>query len=223
MPLPTIPATVPRWAQTAAGAQAANIVTPPSGQLDSGWNTNQIPPSGWFNWFQNLTYQWILWLQSITQQTLTWTGEQVFTAGTSHKYMHTAQGILAGRGNLAQLASYLAPTVPTAATAVAGATTSLDSNATDTAGTLGVNFVTSTPLAAGSDTIIAHLHTGNNLLPEFAQVSILTMVSSQLPSFCFYGLPSASGGNGIDVHMVNTTAGSISVASQVFVQYLMIF
>ena len=39
------PVTLPRWAETAAGVVAANIVTPTSGQQDTGWTVGQAPPS----------------------------------------------------------------------------------------------------------------------------------------------------------------------------------
>lgn len=50
---------LPRWAETAAGVLAANVTTPSSGQLDTGWTLDQPPPSANQNWWQQLVYNWI--------------------------------------------------------------------------------------------------------------------------------------------------------------------
>jgi hypothetical protein len=50
---------LPRWAETAAGGLAANVTTPSSGQLDTGWTLDQPPPSANQNWWQQLVYNWI--------------------------------------------------------------------------------------------------------------------------------------------------------------------
>jgi hypothetical protein len=59
------PAELPRWAQTALGALAANISDPVSGKKDTGFILNEVPTSGNTNWFWNTVYQWIKWLDSI--------------------------------------------------------------------------------------------------------------------------------------------------------------
>jgi hypothetical protein len=56
---PTRPTSLPRWARTAAGAAAANIVVPASGQLDTGWTPGQIGVSSYDNWRAQLIYDWL--------------------------------------------------------------------------------------------------------------------------------------------------------------------
>jgi hypothetical protein len=47
------PTNVPEWADI-----SSNIAQPPTLQLQTGWNVNQIPPSKYQNWWQNVVYQW---------------------------------------------------------------------------------------------------------------------------------------------------------------------
>lgn len=56
---PTRPSTLARWGRTAAGAAAANVTTPPSGQLDTGWTPGQVGVGGYDNWRAQLTYDWL--------------------------------------------------------------------------------------------------------------------------------------------------------------------
>lgn len=82
------PAVVPRWAElndnggtSGYGTPASNVVTPPSGNSDTGFADGTYPPAGWWNWFAMWTCNWILWLKSLTAQALIWTGFNEFTAG----------------------------------------------------------------------------------------------------------------------------------------------
>lgn len=58
----TKPTDEARWAETAGGTPAANIVDPSSGQKDTGWTTNQIPPSAYFNDWMRKAYKWFEYL-----------------------------------------------------------------------------------------------------------------------------------------------------------------
>lgn len=51
------PASVARWA-----SNLANVLEPPSGQKDTGWLFEQIPPSQFENWRANITGSWQQWL-----------------------------------------------------------------------------------------------------------------------------------------------------------------
>jgi hypothetical protein len=56
------PSSLPRWAETAGGAAASNIVEPNSGKKDTGYITGgDIPASGGLNWFMRLIYKWAQW------------------------------------------------------------------------------------------------------------------------------------------------------------------
>ena len=59
------PTSYPRWSETSGGTPDANITTPTSGQMDTGWTVGQKPVvSGYLNWFEWLTYKWISWFDS---------------------------------------------------------------------------------------------------------------------------------------------------------------
>lgn len=47
----------PGWASGTAAV--GNITAPPDAQKNTGWIVNQIPPSSYFNWLDNLSYQWL--------------------------------------------------------------------------------------------------------------------------------------------------------------------
>lgn len=53
------PSKFPRWATDTGGSE------PLEEEKDDGWETNEVPPSGYMNWLQNLAYQWLVWLDSI--------------------------------------------------------------------------------------------------------------------------------------------------------------
>lgn len=76
------PVSLPRWA-TGGGAV---ITDPPSGNKDTGWTLNQVPPSSWFNWYMNLVYLWTQYLDGIEGETLDWTVAQTFSSGASFTY-----------------------------------------------------------------------------------------------------------------------------------------
>ncbi len=63
MPKPT---NLPRWDST-----EVNLVEPPSGVLDIGWETGGLVVSSFFNWYQNLVYQWLVYLDSLGTETQT--------------------------------------------------------------------------------------------------------------------------------------------------------
>lgn len=54
-----------RFAVDTLNADAANITAPSSGQRDTGWNLNQVPPSSFFNYLSNRTYRWMLFLDEV--------------------------------------------------------------------------------------------------------------------------------------------------------------
>lgn len=84
----TKPTTLPRWAETAGGTPDANIATPSSGQLDTGWTVGQKPvPSNFQNWFQNLVYKWIAYLS-----------DGLFTQATANTQAIRATGNGTGAG-----------------------------------------------------------------------------------------------------------------------------
>ena len=53
----TKPASQPAW-----DSSNTNVVVPPNGKIVSGWATNDVPPSGFFNWFWQLVSNWISYL-----------------------------------------------------------------------------------------------------------------------------------------------------------------
>lgn len=69
------PGTLPRWADV-----GGNIVNPPSGKKDVGWVAAEAPSDGYWNWFNNLTYQWAAWLNDFEVVPHTWTSTQTFAA-----------------------------------------------------------------------------------------------------------------------------------------------
>lgn len=77
----TKPTVLPRWAETAGGTPDANILEPNSGQKDTGWVTNQVPPSSVMNWLQWLAYKWIAYLDDLAAQAFTWTAAHIFNGG----------------------------------------------------------------------------------------------------------------------------------------------
>ena len=56
------PVQLPRWAETVAEVEDANLTEPPSGQKDTGWTLSQVPPSAFENWRANRTYKWLAWI-----------------------------------------------------------------------------------------------------------------------------------------------------------------
>lgn len=61
------PATDPRWAETAGGVAAANIVAPNAGKQDAGYALGgDVVPSGWLNWTLYWIWQWVKWVKAGT-------------------------------------------------------------------------------------------------------------------------------------------------------------
>lgn len=56
------PSDVGRFAVTAGGVDASNIVLPSAGLRDNGWSTNAIPTSGNLNYLENLGARWRAYL-----------------------------------------------------------------------------------------------------------------------------------------------------------------
>jgi hypothetical protein len=81
------PTDLPRWAETAGGTPAANIIEPSSGKKDLGFSTiaespggkGDVPTSGGLNWFMRLAYKWCEWLDGLQGEELTWAENQVFS------------------------------------------------------------------------------------------------------------------------------------------------
>lgn len=62
-----------------------DVIEPPSGQKNSGWQPGEIPPAQYENWVYYILDQWVQWLDQITTpQLLTVTSNQSLpnTAGT---------------------------------------------------------------------------------------------------------------------------------------------
>lgn len=60
------PSTLPRWAETAGGTPAANIVAPNSGKQDTGYATGgDVPTSGGLNWLFNTILAWLKYINSL--------------------------------------------------------------------------------------------------------------------------------------------------------------
>lgn len=80
----TKPTNLARWAETAGGTPASNIVEPASGQKDTGWTTGQKPvPSSYFNWWQHQVYRWVAYLDDLSNQTWTWAATHAFNAAVT--------------------------------------------------------------------------------------------------------------------------------------------
>lgn len=56
------PSILPRWARSLAGALAANVTAPLSGQQDTGYAVDQVPSSSELNWLLVRLYDWVVWL-----------------------------------------------------------------------------------------------------------------------------------------------------------------
>ena len=59
----TQPATAQPDAPEWASAEGADIVEPSSERKAIGWEVDDKPPAGWFNWWKNLVYQWFNYLE----------------------------------------------------------------------------------------------------------------------------------------------------------------
>jgi hypothetical protein len=51
-----------RFAVDGSDVDATNVTAPSSGQRDTGWTTNQVPPSGIWNYIANRGYRWFKYL-----------------------------------------------------------------------------------------------------------------------------------------------------------------
>lgn len=54
------PTELPRWAS--APSDPGDVVVPPSGKQDDGWNPLERPPAQYLNWLALRTYQWLAYL-----------------------------------------------------------------------------------------------------------------------------------------------------------------
>jgi hypothetical protein len=78
------PGTLPRWAETASGTPASNLVGPPAGKQDAGFATGgDIPTSGGLNWLFRWIYKWCQYVAGLTGEALTWTARQTFSGGAT--------------------------------------------------------------------------------------------------------------------------------------------
>src|SRR6266545_7336528 len=76
------PATLPRWAETAGGTPAANLLAPNSGKQDQGYAlAGDVPASGVLNWLFNTILAWCKYLDGLTNEALTWAAKHTFGAG----------------------------------------------------------------------------------------------------------------------------------------------
>ncbi len=71
MPQPT--GNEPVW-----NTDQTNNTEPGSGQKAAGWAVDQVPPSSYFNWWQNKVGEWVTYLKNLTDEALTWTDFQIF-------------------------------------------------------------------------------------------------------------------------------------------------
>lgn len=69
------PSNLARWSDV-SGTKTA----PTSGQQNTGFGTNAVPTSGFFNWLFNLYYTWIAYLDDLRNQAFTWTAAHIFSA-----------------------------------------------------------------------------------------------------------------------------------------------
>lgn len=76
MPQPT--GNDPVWCTTPDGTHLN--VEPSAGQKATGWEVDQIPPSSYFNWWQNKVGQWVVYLKGLAGEAFTWTGAHIFQA-----------------------------------------------------------------------------------------------------------------------------------------------
>lgn len=178
------PAVVPRWAElndnggtSGYGTPASNVVTPPSGNSDTGFADGTYPPAGWWNWFAMWTCNWILWLKSLTAQALTWTGAQTFSAlstftGNLLATILGAQDVYIYRGLLLskvyQPAGMPAPSlpivgIPTPSTTYVS-TVSIDANSSECEGNLKVTL-TGTAFPTGVTALVI-VYNGSNRPPH---------------------------------------------------------
>jgi hypothetical protein len=101
------PTVLPRW-----NTDASNRTTPSSGQLDTGWTLDQVPPSSYLNWFMFYVYSWLLWLDGLftTGTGLTMpVDESVILSGTgSFKHGNMILVLPAGAGEANSLSSTVA-------------------------------------------------------------------------------------------------------------------
>src|SRR6266498_284574 len=60
------PSQLPRWAETAGGTPAANIVAPNGGKQDTGYTTGgDVPTSGVLNWLFNTILAWVKYINGV--------------------------------------------------------------------------------------------------------------------------------------------------------------
>lgn len=90
----TKPTELPRWADTGS-APAGNITDPPSGNKDMGWVADEVPPSSWFNWWQQLVYKWTQWLDSQPLASMAAVLTAPSTGGTIASFTVSPQGLIA--------------------------------------------------------------------------------------------------------------------------------
>lgn len=63
-------------------SSASNVVVPSNGEIQAGWATGQVPPSGWLNWWMNKADQWIDWLNAYESTAHSWTASQTYSQQT---------------------------------------------------------------------------------------------------------------------------------------------
>lgn len=59
------PDQLPEW----ASGTGADRTEPPSGQKETGWQSGQVPPAGWWNWWANLVYLWLVYIDPYIKPT----------------------------------------------------------------------------------------------------------------------------------------------------------
>lgn len=87
--LPTRPTKDALWGDT-----SSNIVEPTTGKKHAGWSNAEDPPSGTFNWWQNLTYQWQAWSRDAVDALNTGKLDVTIAASTPTTLGNTTSGNL---------------------------------------------------------------------------------------------------------------------------------
>lgn len=69
----------PVWCTTPDGTHLN--VEPSGGQKTTGWAVNQVPPSSYFNWWQNKVGEWVVYLKNLASEAFTWAAFHTFGVG----------------------------------------------------------------------------------------------------------------------------------------------
>lgn len=221
------PAVVPRWGElndaggaNGYGTPASNLVTPPSGNSDTGFADGTYPPAGWVNWALKALYEWALYLSVFINQILVWTGFNQYQGGLqvwgTNKYFSSPNANLVS--NLNKPAGYgSGGAMGTSGSGLASwASTAVDAKATDNAGICDLTVSGSPTLTAGTPYLIAKLQPFSGLQPESVQFT--AQVNITAANLCYQGtLSYIWGSSTISVYFTpNTNWSPVNSAGYLF-------